>query len=128
MLHLVSAQAFGRNAHGKYKEPQAGRKPFLRQAGSGYEMKTKYDDDLNYDKQSNLPVVLHNYITRPVSRPANSANSRKNTHSPSQKTPINLIIRDFLLNAGGSPSASSILFPPAEVLSQDVCGAQNRAE
>ncbi len=34
-------------------------------------MKTKYDDDLNYDIFSNLPVITPNYTTKPSDYPAN---------------------------------------------------------
>jgi len=73
-------------------------------------MKTKYDDDLNYDKQSNLPIVVHNYITKPPSRPANSVNLHKNTPAPAKKAGFKVVFHDFLFNAGRSPSGSPIFF------------------
>ncbi|MBN2137074.1 MAG: hypothetical protein JW720_04655 [Sedimentisphaerales bacterium] len=33
-----------------------------RQAGSGYEMRKKYDDDLSYDVNSNLPVIQYTIL------------------------------------------------------------------
>jgi len=48
-------------------------------------MKTKYDDDLNYDKLANLPIIKHNYTTKPLACPANFLVWRLNPPPAMQK-------------------------------------------
>ena len=66
---LVSASAHKSSAHREPASAQVKIPDYKRTVSCGrqvqYEVKDKYDDDLDYDKNSNLPIINCNYTTKP---------------------------------------------------------------
>jgi len=66
---LVSASAHKSSAHREPPSAQVKIPNYKRTISSGrqvqYEVNNKYNDDLEYDKNPNLPIISYNYTTNP---------------------------------------------------------------